>query len=151
MTLELADVGIMRRRPVERGSDKHSPRLDEALRHETEGMVRSGRDTHAEEWKSAEPSGEDEPDVDRVPDGTRSGGTPNGMTSDDVAGRSELASYLGKDVYPAVREQLIGLALDNNAPTAIVDQLRELPSGRTFSNVSEVWEALGGSIESERF
>jgi len=136
---------------MERGSDKHSPRLDEALQHETEGLVRSGRDTHAEEWKSAEPAGEDQPDVDRVPHGSYVGGTPAGMDPDDVEGRSELASYLGKDLYPAVREQLIGRAVDENAPARLVDVLRRLPSGRTFENVSEVWTTLGGHVEAERF
>jgi hypothetical protein len=56
--------------------------------------------------ESAEPSGEDEPDVDLGPNATVVGGTPDGMAPDDVEGRSELASYLGKDLYPAVREQL---------------------------------------------
>ncbi len=73
------------------------------------------------------------------------------MAADDVEGRSELASYLGKDLYPTVREQLIGRAIDNNAPTRVVDRLRELPSGRRFATVGEVWTALGGSVEEQRF
>lgn len=136
---------------MERGSDKHSPRMDDALAHETEGLVRAGRDTHAEEWKSAEPSGEDEPDVDRAPNGTLAGGTPDGMSVDDLEGRSELAAYLGKDVYPAVREQLIEHAVDANAPARLVDTLRRLPSGHTFVNVNDVWTALGGHVEQHRF
>jgi NADPH2:quinone reductase len=36
---------------VERGSDKHRGRLDDQFKHEVSGMVRSGRTTHAEEWK----------------------------------------------------------------------------------------------------
>lgn len=136
---------------MERGSDKHSPRLDEAMRAETLGLVRSGRDTHTEEWKSAEPSAEDDPDVDRVPHGTFVGGTPEGMSPDDVEGRAELAQYLGKNLYPAVREQLLGRAIDENAPTRIVDLLRKLPSGRTFANVNEVWTQLGGGVEQQRF
>ena len=135
---------------MQRGSDKHSRRVDEALRSETEAIVRTGREGR-EEWKSAEPSGEDEPDVDRVPNATLVGGTPDGMDPDDVEGRSELASYLGKDLYPAVREQLIGRAIDRNAPTEVVDRLRELPSGRTFGNVNDVWTTLGGGVEQQRF
>ena len=42
---------------MERGSTKHGAQLDEALKHETDGMVSGGRSTHAEEWKSAEPAG----------------------------------------------------------------------------------------------
>lgn len=136
---------------MERGSDKHSPMRDEQLKHETEGLVRSGRSTHAEEWKDPEPSGEDQPDSDAVPDGTLHGGTPNGMTDEDVEGRAEIATYLGKDSYPMVREQIINLAIDRQAPTRVVDLVRRLPSGREFHNVNEVWAAVGGHVESDRF
>lgn len=125
--------------------------MDDSLAQETEGLVRSGGQTHAEEWRQVEPSGEDEPRVDRVPDGAQTGGTPAGMTADDVEGRSELASYLSPTVYPAVREQLIGVAMDNQAPDRVVDTLRRLPAGRTFENVNDVWSTLGGHVESERF
>jgi hypothetical protein len=81
---------------VERGSDKHSPLRADQLKHETEGLVRSGHTTHAEEWKDPEPSGDDQHDADRAPDSTLHGGTPAGMTDDDVEGRAELATYLGK-------------------------------------------------------
>jgi hypothetical protein len=136
---------------VERGSDKHSPMRDDQLKHETEGLVRSGHSTHAEEWKDPEPAGEDQPDADRAPDSTMLGGTPDGMEPDDVEGRSEIASYLGKDCYPMVREQVINLAIDRNAPTRVVDVIRRLPSGREFHNVNEIWAAVGGHVEGERF
>lgn len=135
---------------MDRGSDKHSPLKDEALKHETEGMVRAGRDTHAEEWKSAEPSGEDQPDSDLAPDATLTGGTPDGMSPDDVAGRAEVASYLGKEIYPAVREQLIGAAMDRNAPDRVVGLIKQLPSGREFQNINDVWITLGGGVEQHR-
>ena len=70
---------------MERGSDKHSARMDDALEAETRGMMTAGRETRGEEWNSPEPSGEDQPDVDRVPDGTLAGGVPEGMTEGDVA------------------------------------------------------------------
>src|SRR3954471_22726046 len=136
---------------VERGSDKHSPMRDDQLKHETEGLVRSGRGTHAEEWRDPEPSGEDQPDSDLAPDGTLHGGTPPGMSADDVEGRAEIATYLGKDSYPMVREQVLNLAMDRQAPDRVVDLIRKLPSGREFHNVNEVWAALGGSVETERF
>jgi hypothetical protein len=136
---------------VERGSDKHSPLVDDQLKHETEGLVRSGRSTHAEEWKDPEPSGEDQPEADRAPDATLHGGVPSGMDADDVEGRAELASYLGKDSYPMVREQVIGLLIDREAPARVVDLARRLPSGREFHTVNEVWEAIGGHVETQRF
>jgi hypothetical protein len=136
---------------MERGSDKVSPRLDEQMAHETEGLVRSGRSTHAEEWKDPEPSGEDQPDADLVPDGTLVGGVPEGMTADDVEGRAELATYIGKECYPVVRAQVIDLVMENNAPDRIIDLVKSLPSDRQFHNVNEIWTAVGGNVESERF
>jgi hypothetical protein len=136
---------------MERGSDKHGPRLDEALEHETQGLVRGGHDTHAEEWKSAEPSGEDQPDVDLAPDGTLVGGAPAGMSEADVEGRSEVATYLHPHAFPAVRAMLLDEAERNQAPESILKRLRELPAGREFANVGDVWRAVRGSTESARF
>ena len=136
---------------MERGSDKHSPMRDDELKHETEGLVRGGHSTHAEEWKDAEPSGEDQPDADLAPAGTLHGGTPPGMDADDVDGRAEVATYLGKDAYPMVREQVIDLVIERNAPERVVDLVRRLPAGRPFRNVNEIWEAVGGSVEHDRF
>ena len=136
---------------MERGSDKVSPRADEELKHQTQGLIKSGHTTHAEEWKDPEPAGEDQPDADLAPDGTLHGGTPIGMTADDVEGRAELATFIGKDAYPMVREQIINLVMDRAAPDRVVDLVRRLPSGREFHNVNEVWTTLGGSVESDRF
>jgi hypothetical protein len=136
---------------MEQGADKHSARLDDEMKHQTEGMVRAGRATRAEEWRDPEPSGEDEPDVDRAPDGTLTGGTPDGMTATDVELRSELASYLDRSTFPAVRTQLVDDALGNNAPDRVMDELRRLPDGREYVNVNDVWAALGGGTEEHRF
>jgi hypothetical protein len=136
---------------MEQGADKHSARLDDEMKHQTEGMVRAGRATRAEEWRDPEPSGEDEPDVDRAPDGTLTGGTPDGMTATDVELRSELASYLDRSTFPAVRTQLVDDALGNHAPDRVMDELRRLPDGREYANVNDVWAALGGGTEEHRF
>lgn len=136
---------------MDRGSDKVSPRRDDELKHQTEGLVRSGHSTHAEEWKDPEPAGEDQPDADLAPDGTLHGGTPAGMTAEDVDGRAEIASYVGKDAYPMVRAQIIDLVMDRHAPDRVVDLVKRLPSDREFHNINEVWTAVGGSVESERF
>ena len=136
---------------MERGSDKHSPMLDDQLKHETEGLVRSGRSTHAEEWKDPEPAGEDQPEADLAPESTLHGGTPAGMTPDDVDGRAELAGFIGKDAYPLVREQVLEIVIDAEAPVRVVDLVRELPSGREFHNANDLWSALGGSVERDRF
>ena len=136
---------------MEQAANKHSPMVDEEMKHETEGMVRAGRSTRAEEWRDPEPSGEGQPDVDRAPDATLTGGTPPGMTADDVERRSELASYLDRTSFPAVRTQLVEDATSNNAPDRVLAELRQLPDGREFANVNEVWSALGGGTEQQRF
>jgi hypothetical protein len=136
---------------MERGSDKVSPRLDEQRKHEVEGLLRSGHSTHAEEWKDPEPIGEDQPDADLAPDGTLHGGTPAGMSAEDVEGRAEIASYVGKDCYPLVRAQVIDLVMGRDAPERVIDLVKRLPSDRQFHNVNEIWTALGGNVEAERF
>lgn len=135
---------------MERGSDKHGSRVDEELKHETAGLISGTHQTHAEEWLEAEPSGEDQPDADLVPDATLSGGTPPGMDSEDVEGRSELARYLHRSVLPAVGAMLIEAARDAQAPDSVIDRLRRLPSGREFATVAEIWQALGGHNEQQR-
>ena len=136
---------------MDRGSDKHSARMDEALQAETRAMMTAGRETRGEEWNSPEPSGEDQPDVDRVPDGTLAGGVPEGMTERDVAERSEIASYLGKECWPADRLTLLAVAADSNAPEAVLSRLRELPDGPVFRNLQEAWAKLHGGVEAHRF
>jgi len=135
---------------MERGSDKHSARMDDALGGEVAGLMRAGHDSRAD-WNSPEPSGEDQPDVDRVPNGTLSGGVPEGMTEQDVEGRSELATYLGR-LWPATREELIRVATDNEAPDSVIAPLHGLPMGVQYANLQEVWAAVsGGHVETHRF
>lgn len=53
---------------MQRGSDKHSARKDDALARDVEGMIRSGGPTHAEEWKDPEPPADDDPQLNtRLP------------------------------------------------------------------------------------
>lgn len=136
---------------MERGSDKHSARMDDALEAEVSGLVRSGHDSRAD-WNSPEPSGEDQPDVDRVPNGTLAGGVPDGMTEADVERRSELAGYLGR-VWPATSEQVLAVAVENDAPDAVLSALRHLPPGQSFANLQDLWTAVRGEghVESHRF
>ena len=136
---------------MQRGSDKHSARMDDALEGEVSGMIAAGRDTHAEEWKSAEPSGEDQPDVQRSADGDMHGGVPDGMDEAGVEERSRLAAYLGKEVWPATGEQLLEVARGRDAPDVVVDRLAQLPPGRVFDNLQEAWITLGGGVEEHRF
>jgi hypothetical protein len=107
---------------MERGSDKHGARMDDALANEVDGTIQAGRSSRGEAWRDPEPSGEDQPEVDLRPDGALHGGVPVGMTEDDVELRSELAQALGKEIYPE----------------------------EWFVNVQDVWSRLGGGVEQHR-
>jgi hypothetical protein len=48
---------------MQRGSDKHGARKDDALAHDVEGMIRGTGPTHAEEWKDPEPPADDDPQL----------------------------------------------------------------------------------------
>jgi hypothetical protein len=135
---------------MERGSDKVSPRQDDQLKHDTEGLVRGGHATHAEEWKGSEPSGEDQPRVSMTPEAS-SRGEVNGMSDADIEGRAELATHIGRADYPVGRDQLIELVMDRQAPDRIVAEVRRLPGDRAFGNLQDVWVALGHEVEHERF
>ena len=136
---------------LERGSDKSSARLDDERKHETEGLVRSGHETRAEEWKGSEPAGEDQPGVRLEPNGPSQPGTPAGMSETDVERRAELAAHLAPAVYPADRDALRSVAEEQFAPDWIVALLDSLPRNRSFDNVADVWVAAGGHVERDRF
>jgi hypothetical protein len=135
---------------MEQQANKHSPKVDEELKHELEQTLAGGRQSHVEEWRQAEPSGEDQPELSRTPEGSLEEGTPPGLDLADVERRSQLASYLGKNIWPADRDALIAHAEEGSAPDAVLNELRRLPSGREFVNTQEVWASLGHSVEEHR-
>lgn len=54
---------IAKEESVQRGSDKHGARQDDALARDVEGMIRGTGPTHAEEWKDPEPPADDDPQL----------------------------------------------------------------------------------------
>ena len=97
-------------------STKHSPRVDEELEHEIQGMVRGEHATRAEEWRDPEPVAEGDPDIDADPTGTLVGGTPVGMDADAVEARAELARWLDRADFPSTGADLVEAARDHRAP-----------------------------------
>ena len=77
--------------------------------------------------------------------------TPSGTDPADIQRRAALAEALGKEVWPADRDQLVAKAEEGNAPDAVLGQLRRLPDGRQFTNVQDVASALGLGTEQQRF
>ncbi|MGW4640622.1 DUF2795 domain-containing protein [Sphaerisporangium sp. NPDC004334] len=129
---------------LERGSDKHGPRLDEEIKHETAGLTRGGVTGHAEEWREPEPVSDAEDDL--RPQGYAPGHEPGvapGMTQNEVDQRSNLARWLVEVHYPADRDEILAHAEGNPAvPDAVVRALRDLPDG-SFRNIADMAEALG--------
>lgn len=128
-------------------STKHSPRVDEEMEHEIQGLLKAERATRAEEWREAEPQAEGDPDIDSDPDGTLVGGIPVGMDADAVARRAELARWLDRADFPADGPALVEAALDHRAPDAVVDELRRLPEEQTYERIGDVVRALGYPTE----
>ena len=116
---------------IERGSDRVGPRLDEELERRVQSLQRGApTSSRAEEHLEEEAPADDEP------------GTDVRLTSDDVEGRADLARHLQPSVFPADRDRLIASAVDLNAPDPVIARLQQLPLGREFFDVREVWDAL---------
>ena len=133
---------------MERGSDKHTPRIDENLKSETRSMVQgSPVEARAEEYREQEGPGEGEPVPDARLVGGRTAGNAGQPTDEELEARAEIARHLDPSVFPADREALLGSARANHAPAWITDLLSALPDGRTHPNTESVWETLGGTVE----
>ena len=128
-------------------STKHSPRVDEELEHEIQGMLKSGHATRSEEFREVEPVAEGEPDTGESPNSTLIGGVPVGMTEDAVVARAELARWLVRADFPNTGPQLVEAALDHRAPDAVVAELERLPEGETYERIGDVVRALGYPTE----
>ena len=121
---------------MERGSSKHSPRVDEQMASEVRGTVQGVTGGRAEEWAMAEPAGEDQPQPTQNP---------------DSAGANDLSNfgrYIGLSALPGDRDALRQSAETLLAPDAVLDDIDSLPEGVIFHTVTEIWAALGrGSQE----
>ena len=128
---------------MERGSDKHSPRVDEELEHETRSLRQGAPiESRVEEFREQEGPGEDQPTpATRVTEATGS------LDLDDAEARSDLARYLDPSGFPADRDGLVANAEANNAPAPVLERLQALPAGRTYEGMPDVWGALGGAAE----
>ena len=131
---------------MERGSDKHSPRVDEELDHETRSLQQGAPvESRVEEHREQEGPGEDQP----TPDARLTGGraTAASLDLDDAEARADIARFLTPSTFPADRDALLEDAQGNQAPADVVERLQALPAGRTYENVQDVWGALGGTVE----
>ncbi|MDF2738986.1 MAG: hypothetical protein K0S88_352 [Actinomycetia bacterium] len=131
---------------MERGSDKHSPRVDEQLDHDTRSLRQGAPvESRVEEHREQEGPGEDQP----TPDARLTGGraTAASLDLDDAEARADIARFLTPSAFPADREALLADAEGNHAPATVVERLQALPAGRAYENVQDIWSALGGTVE----
>ena len=127
---------------MERESDKHSPRIDEAMAHDVDSLLHGA----AEESRAQEGRLQEDP---AVAPGRRFDDVIPGVeiTDADVEGRAELSRHLATAQFPADREHLVAAAVGDNAPEQMVVALRDLPADEVYENVQAVWQALGGNVE----
>ena len=122
---------------MERASDKHAQRLDDALAADTRSITQ-GAPIEARDGDERLQEGGEAPEAVAGP----------GAAMAERNGRSELARHLRPSAFPGDRETLLAVARDENAPGAVIDALDGLPESVEFQNVEAVWEALGGQRES---
>jgi hypothetical protein len=121
---------------TDRGSTKHSPRVDEELRKETNSLLQgSPVEAHAEEWKKMEPAADGEPNPDAR------------VSVDEIEQRSMLAMSLRPSAFPGDRARLLEVANEEHAEDQVIAWLEALPESIVFATVEEAWEALGGRYE----
>ena len=129
---------------MERGSDKHSPRVDEQLEHDTRSLTQGAPvESRVEEFREQEGPGEDQ----LTPEPRLTEGRTGSQDLDDAEARSEIARYLDPSAFPADREGLVANAEANNAPEAVLERLQALPAGRTYEAMPDIWAGLGGTVE----
>jgi hypothetical protein len=124
---------------MERGSNRLNVHRDDEMKHELQGLLRSGHPTRSEEWHDPEPSADDDPEV------TLSSAPLRGSVgaSEAEALRYELARHLARTPFPAKRRELMRILRERNAPDRLVEIVGQLPPEDTYANVVEVVTALG--------
>jgi hypothetical protein len=121
---------------MQRGSDRLSPHRDDEMKHELEGLLRSGHPTRTEEWRDPEPAADDEP--------TAAAGRVSSGPLDGPALRLELARRLNRSDFPLNRHSLARALTAQHAPEPVIDLVQELPKdGTRYASVQQILQALG--------
>ena len=121
---------------MQRGSDRLSAHRDDEMKHELQGLLRSGHPTRTEEWNDPEPYAEDDPEVAYGPV------TPSRDPARVEALRLELARVLGRTSFPAGPAELIRVLRDRHAPDGLVAPLERLPRKARYESVHLLAEAV---------
>lgn len=130
---------------TQRQSDKHSPRVDDELAHDTSSL------THGApvESRSRPDLRQEDPAEDAPATAAEPPGVPAGMSPEEVDMRAELARSLRPSVFPARPAELVRVAEEEAASSVLIGFLRNLPD-RRYGVLEEVYEALGEHGETRR-
>jgi hypothetical protein len=121
---------------MQRGSDRLSVRRDDEMKHELQGLLRSGHPTRVEEWHDPEPAADDDPDI-------ASGPVPlRGSLGADDQLSVEFARHLGRSIFPATRRELLHTLNERHAPARLIDLVSELQTHGTYRSAQDVVGAL---------
>ncbi|WP_328751649.1 DUF2795 domain-containing protein [Streptomyces sp. NBC_00285] len=121
---------------MQRGSDRLSRHRDDEMKHELQGLLRSGHPTRSEEWNDPEPTADDDP---QVWGGPVTPGRP-GASLEGV--RLELARILGRSSFPATPVELGRALRRKHAPDPLVEAVEALPRNENYATVQELARAL---------
>jgi hypothetical protein len=133
---------------MERQSDKHSPRLDDALEHEVESLTRGAPiEARADPSREMEAAGDGEPAAEAVLGTADEPPGAGSLSRADVRRRSDLAVHLRASIFPATRADIVECAREESAPDDLLEALASLDPVRSFHTAEEIWEALGGERE----
>ena len=127
---------------MDRESNKHSARVDEALAHDVDSLLHGA----PEESRAQEGRLQEDP---AVGPGRRFDDPLPGVdiTDADVEKRAELSRHLAGARFPARRDELLAAAEADHAPDDLIQALDELPPDEEYGAVQAVWQALGGRVE----
>jgi hypothetical protein len=120
---------------MQRGNDRVSAHRDDEMKHELQGLLRSGHPTRTEEWHDPEPTAEDDLEVAGGPVAPGAGAPLETV-------RLELARILGRSSFPAGPGELVGVLRRENAPDVLVEALERLPRKDRYANVQELAKSL---------
>ncbi|WP_309302240.1 DUF2795 domain-containing protein [Streptomyces sp. NBRC 110611] len=135
---------------MEHGTDKTGPARDDVMKRQLREQLTAERSLRTPEEYELQPAGEDQPVAAWSPESRFRGGTPRGMTEQDVGLRSELAQYLGRRLYPADKDTIIETLHRNNAPDQLIRVAERLPAHERFANVQSIAQAVGLHTEQHR-
>jgi len=132
---------------MERGSNKHSRRLDEEMNHEAGSLIQSGQtETRSDPSLVQEGLLPDEQPLAGAP-AVHEAPAPGQLNDEQIEQRSELGRVLEPHIFPATRDDLLSCASRHDASETVLGLLRTLDGNVHYQTVAAVWEAAGGTME----